>query len=102
MDYLTGPDFLDAAVQQRRVSAARAWSPAPHADPLPAIEDWARAMSQREISLMLLPTPVKPSIRPQGLAGPAAEDIGAVQNPAFAGFLERVRAARKEIHRYRS
>ena len=98
VDYLTGPGFLNAAVLERRTMGGEAWSLAPHPDPLPAIEGWASGLSERGIQLMLVPTPVKPSIRPQGLAGEAPGARGAIQNPAYPRFLEQVLAAGVEVY----
>jgi alginate O-acetyltransferase complex protein AlgJ len=97
VDYLTGPSFLDPAVQARRALGGKAWTPAPHPDPLPAIEGWARSLAERGIQLMLVPTPVKPSIRPQGLAGPASGSPAVMRNPSFVEFVGRVRAAGVEV-----
>ena len=98
VDYLTGPAFLDAAVLERRAMGGEVWSPAPHPDPLPAIEGWAGRLSERGIDLILVPTPVKPSIRPQGLAGEVPGSRSAIQNPDYSRFLESVRAAGVEVY----
>ncbi len=98
VDYLTGPAFLSAVVLERRALGGEAWSPAPHPDPLPAIEGWARSLSERGIQLLLVPTPVKPSIRPEGLTGEGSGSRGAIQNPDYYRFLEKVRSAGVEVY----
>jgi hypothetical protein len=98
VDYLTGPTFLDPSVLERRSQGGEAWSPAPHPDPLPAVEGWARDLSERGIQLMLMPIPVKPSLRPQGMIGETSEESGPINNPGYEEFLRRVQALGVEIY----
>ena len=71
VDHLTGPPFLAGPASRggHRLAAGRS-APARAADPRPAIRELRAHLAARGIALLLLPVPVKPSIHPEGLAGP--------------------------------
>src|SRR6187549_1639291 len=69
--HVGGPGFLEPAVQQareREALDADAEDPL-HADPLPAILEFQRALAARGIHLVLLPMPDKAGLAPEQLAG---------------------------------
>lgn len=92
VDYATGPGFLEPATLRRRARGGDAWEAAPQPDPLPAIRALRDALATRGIALVLLPTPVKPVVHPETLAGRYAAGGPPVHNPSFAAFRERVEA----------
>jgi hypothetical protein len=85
VEYLTGRGFLDADVLRRRVAAASELTALPQPDPRPAILAFHRELQARGISLIVMPTPVKPGIHPEYLAAasPAGQPL---QNPSYADF----------------
>jgi len=88
-DYVTGPPFLDPAVLERRSRGGDEWRAPPNADPRPVIEAWVEALRARGIRLLLLPTPIKPSI--EGVPGRE------LQNPSYAEWIETARRAGAEV-----
>lgn len=82
IDYVTGPGFLDPTER-----GERAW------DPLPALEEFQRALAGRGIHLIVAPIPVKPSIYPERFSVRFEGAPMAVQNPSYAQFLARLRDA---------
>lgn len=88
VEYATGRGFLDPSQMSRRVSAAPEFETPPVPDPRPAILRFARDLDAQGIALVLMPTPVKPSIHPAQLAS-SFEGVGApVQNASYAAFIE--------------
>ena len=86
-DHVTGPGFLDPRrLRRERLESDRA------ADPLPAILAFDRDLAALGIELVVLPTPVKPTVHPEFLAT-SADSSGPVQNPSYAEFLDRLRRA---------
>ena len=79
IDYVTGPGFLHP-----RERDEWAW------DPLPALDEFHRALAAREIDLIVAPIPVKPSIYPDRFSARFADVQTAVQNPSYALFLARL------------
>ncbi len=67
VDFVTAPAFDDPAVVKRRRRGGEAWEAPPEPDPLPAILALDRDLARRGIELLVMPTPVKPSILPAGL-----------------------------------
>ena len=96
-EHVTGPGFLAPAVRERRRAAASEWVSRPHPDPLPAIVDFARQLSDRGISLVLVPTPVKPSVHPGEFVEALADSREPVQNASYPAFVQAVRAAGIEL-----
>jgi alginate O-acetyltransferase complex protein AlgJ len=93
VEHLTGPGFLDPAVLARRVSTASEWTAAPQPDPRPAIIRFARQLEARGITLVVMPTPLKPMIHPEKLAPGDEASRPALQNPSFSAFVEDLRRA---------
>lgn len=92
-DHVTGPGFLDPRRLERRVAAADEWTDPPQPDPGPAIVDFHRQLEARGIALILMPTPVKPSVHPERFAAALDGVRQPVQNRSYGAWLARLRQA---------
>jgi len=91
--HVGGPGFLDRASQQsREKDALDAGQAALHADPLPAIVAFQRALAQRGARLVLLPMPDKAALEPGPLHGRPGTAAPA-QNVDYQRFLDELRGA---------
>jgi hypothetical protein len=91
VEYVTGAPFLDARQQTRRVSGAPEWEAPPLPDPRPAIRQLKLDLDARGITLVVVPTPVKPTVHPEQLAAAYVGFDAPVDNPSFAMFVESLR-----------
>ena len=91
VQHVIGRGFLETAQLARRAAAGDSLSQAPAPDPRPALVAFNEALDRRGITLVLLPTPVKPSIHPEHLGVSAS--LAPVQNASFLQFAEEMRAA---------
>ncbi len=87
VEYVTGPGFLDPRQLQRRVLSASEFEALPQPDPRPAIRQFKHDLDARGITLVLMPTPVKPTAHPERLA--TATSIA--QNLSYDVFVEELR-----------
>lgn len=94
VQYVTGSAFLDRGVLERRRLGGTAWEEAPHPDPLPALADFQRQLAARGIALVVVPTPVKPMIDPEGLARSQPFPL---ENASWPALLRRLRDAHIEV-----
>lgn len=92
VESLTGPPFLDPAQMDRRVRAASEWEAPPQPDPRPAIVSFHRTLATRGIVLVVVPTPVKPTVHPERLSAAYDGSMSPVRNPSFAPLLDHLRA----------
>jgi alginate O-acetyltransferase complex protein AlgJ len=83
VEYVTGRGFLEERELERRVLSASEWTTPPQPDPVLAIVQFKRELEARDIALVVMPTPVKPVIHPEGLAGGSR---ATVRNASFAAF----------------
>jgi hypothetical protein len=83
VEYVTGRGFLEEREFDRRVLSASEWTTPPQPDPVLAIVHFKRELEARHIALVVMPTPVKPVIHPEGLA---VGSQGTVRNASFARF----------------
>ncbi len=90
VEYATGRGFLDPAQMTRRIAAASEFETAPQPDPRPAILQFARDLTARGITLILMPTPVKPTVHAGQLAA-SLTGAAPVQNTSYAAFIEELR-----------
>ena len=90
VDYVTSPPFLDPTRMKRR---ARTASVQP--DVIKAIVDFRDQLARRGIDLIIVPTPVKPSIDGEMLAA-RAPSSQAFENESFSEF--KARLANKDVH----
>ena len=91
VQHVVGRGFLDAGQLARRAASGDSLSEAAAPDPRPALRGFNDALARRGVTLVLLPTPVKPSIHPEQLGVRAS--LAPVQNGSFSQFAEEMRAA---------
>ena len=85
--HVSGAPFLDEAVQARRVRNAGACATRPAPDPVAAITRFHRDLEARGIGLVVMPTPVKATLRTDRVV--AAE---LPQNRSFLRFVDALEA----------
>ncbi len=92
--HVGGPGFLDRAGQQsREKDALDAGQERVHADPLPAIVAFHRALAERGVRLVLLPMPDKAALEPGPLHGRPGPSSSSADNVDYERFLSELRAA---------
>ena len=89
--HVVGRGFLDSGQLARRAAAGDSLTAAVAPDPRPALRAFNDALARRDIALVLLPTPVKPSIHPEQLG--ARTSVPPVRNLSFSEFADDMRAA---------
>lgn len=87
VEYVTGSGFLDPRVLARRIEAAEEWEHPPQPDPRKAILAFKRELDAHRIALVVVPTPLKPEIHPEFLAGRYEAAQLPLQNPSYASFV---------------
>lgn len=92
IDSLTGPGFLDPRQLARRAAQGSEWQRAPQPDPRPAILDFHRQLQARDIALIVVPTPIKPSIHPEQFSARYATQTSSLQNVSFDAWLTDLEA----------
>jgi alginate O-acetyltransferase complex protein AlgJ len=91
VQHVIGRGFLETAQLARRAASGDSLSQATAPDPRPALRAFNDALDRRGITLVLLPTPVKPSIHPEHLGVRAS--LAPVRNASFSKFADEMRAA---------
>jgi alginate O-acetyltransferase complex protein AlgJ len=91
VEYLTGRDFLAPSQLERRVESAAEWAVPPAADPRPAIGQFARDLQARGITLVVMPVPVKPAVRPDMFVGRYDDSATILQNPSYRKWVDDLR-----------
>jgi hypothetical protein len=91
VEYITSRGFLDRDALRRRIVSASEWDAPPQPDPRPAIARFSRDLQARGITLVVLPTPLKPGVHPDKLALEYANAEGVLQNPSYRAFVEDLR-----------
>lgn len=97
IDYITGPGFLDPAVLAARRRGGDLRQQAPEPDPLPALLDFDRQLRERAIRLVVMPTPVKPTVQPENFSRRIGDPEAPLQNPSFEEFIGRLGGAGVEV-----
>src|SRR5258706_2640697 len=95
VQYVTGFPFLRPEVLKRRRLGGPAWENGPQPNPIPALIDFQRQLARRGIALLVVPTPLKPMIEPEGLT-PHTVTLP-LENPSWPDFVRRLNAAGIEI-----
>jgi hypothetical protein len=95
VQYVTGFPFLRPEVLKRRRLGGPAWEKGPQPDPIPALIDFQRQLARRGIALLVMPTPLKPMIDPEGLA--SGRPLAPLENPSWLDLLRRLNAAGLQI-----
>ncbi len=90
VEYVTGRGFLDPSQMARREAETSEFETAPAPDPRPAIRQLAADLAARGITLVLMPTPVKPTVHPGALASALDSTAAPVQNPSYDAFLQEL------------
>lgn len=72
VEHIVGRGFLEPAELKRRREQAGSGLDPLSPDPRPALVDFKRQLSERGIALLVVPTPVKPSMQPRELGLVAA------------------------------
>ncbi len=92
VEYLTGRGFLDPDLQARRIATASEYEVPPQPDPRPAILQFKRDLGARGMTLVIVPTPVKPAIHPERLVGESANGgHGVLNNASYRAFIDQLR-----------
>jgi alginate O-acetyltransferase complex protein AlgJ len=89
--YVTGAGFLEPHVLERRARRSAVAGQPIQPDPRQAILAFKRDLDARGISLIVVPTPVKPTIHPDKLS--RRYDAGSVhpENPSYSSLIEQLR-----------
>lgn len=92
VDHVTAPPFLDPAVlEQRRFEESKPGDPL-DPDPLPALLALHQELAARGIRLLVVPTPVKPTLAPDRFSR-RYDGHSTPRNPAETRFVEGLRDA---------
>jgi hypothetical protein len=91
VEYVTSEAFLRPARLQRRVAAAAEWETPMQPDPREALAGFKRDLDARGITLVLVPTPLKPGVHPEMLSSRFRDAAGVLQNPSFDAFVAEMR-----------
>lgn len=92
VDHVTAPPFLDPAVlEQRRFEESKPGDPL-DPDPLPALLALHQELAARGIRLLVVPTPVKPTLAPDRFSR-RYDGHSTPRNPAEPRFVEGLRDA---------
>ena len=94
IDSLTGPGFLDPEILARRAASGSELETPPQPDPLKAIVQFRDQLAERDIALIVMPAPVKPTIHPERHSARYEGRNEAVQNPSFVEFVERLASSK--------
>ena len=89
--YATGRGFLTPFELRQRAESGDTTLPAREPDARPAILALHRALEARDIQLIVMPTPVKPSVEFEQLSGSRTTSTEEVENPSYRGFIEGLR-----------
>jgi alginate O-acetyltransferase complex protein AlgJ len=92
IDYCTGPGFLDPRYMARRADNGPQWQEAPQPDPRAAILQFHRQLAERDIRLVLMPTPDKATIHPEHFSSRYKGRRASVHNPSYLRFLDEIEA----------
>jgi alginate O-acetyltransferase complex protein AlgJ len=89
--YVTGQGFLTPFEHRSRPEDADTISGPPESDPRSAILDLYQVLRARDIELIVMPTPVKPSIEFEQLGGSQIAPTVEVENPSYRAFIDELR-----------
>ena len=89
--YVTGAGFLEPRVLERRARTSAVAGQAVQPDPRPAILAFKRDLEARGISLIVVPTPVKPTVHPEKLSRRYEAGDPRPDNASYASFVEELR-----------
>jgi alginate O-acetyltransferase complex protein AlgJ len=90
VEYVSSPGFLESAQMRRRTHEVPAWIDLPEPDPRPAILQLKRDLDARHITLIVMPTPVKPGVHPERLGDVDGSGSDVLHNPSFEAFVREL------------
>lgn len=88
--HVTGHGFLDPRQMLRRQRSGGEWQRPPQPDPVSAIVHFRDQLRARGVELVVMPVPVKPSIRPDRLTARVARGGEAVHNLSYEECIRRL------------
>jgi len=92
IEYCTGLGFLDPRHLARRADSGTRRQPAPQPDPRLAILQFHQQLAQRNIHLVLMPTPGKTTIHPEKFSSRYDGRAASIHNPSYQRFLDELAA----------
>ncbi len=95
---LTGLGFLDPAHLKQRIRSGGNTDTAPQPDPRKAIVHFRDQLAERGIELLLVPTPIKPSIHPEYLSGRMTDVDDPVRNRSYSSFVQELKSLGVHIY----
>jgi len=93
VESLVRPGFLDEKQLRCRARAGEGFATPIQPDPRPAILALRDQLAERGIELVVVPTPVKPTIHPCMLTRRRIECDAPIRNPSFGAFVSDLRGA---------
>ncbi|MGE5836088.1 MAG: alginate O-acetyltransferase AlgX-related protein [Acidobacteriota bacterium] len=93
VESVTGPGFLEPSQMARRIRSTPEWQSPPQPDPRIPLRQLKRDLEARGIALIVMPTPVKPTVHPEKLASRLAGELTPIQNASYARFVADLNAA---------
>lgn len=87
IDYLTGPGFLQPAVQERRRRTEAPYGASVEPDPVAAIVEMKQALARQQIELIVVPTPTKAMLYGTQFMSFRSEN-GVLNNPDYDAFVQ--------------
>jgi alginate O-acetyltransferase complex protein AlgJ len=91
VEYVTGTGFLRSVALERRVDLADEWTTPPQPDPTKGILSFKRWLDAEGVALIVMPTPLKPSVHPEFLTRRYAYLHAPLQNPSYDVFVDTLR-----------
>lgn len=89
--YVTGPGFLDPQRLRRAAAGGDTVTAARRPDPRPALLDLRRQLARRGVALIVMPTPVKPAVDGERLAGDGRGAARVAGNASYRTFVDELR-----------
>ena len=86
VDYVTGPGFLSRRHIRKRESDRKEWQDRVYTDPVAAVVDFAEQLERRGIALVVMPTPLKPTVHPERFSARFEGVRRPLRNPSFDRF----------------
>ena len=90
LKYVTGKEFLATRQLERRATSGDTVTRPPEPDPRPAILALDRSLAARDIQLIVMPTPVKPTVEFGRLSEGGDETL--IENGSYAPLVDALRA----------
>ncbi len=97
IDYVMGRGYLDPQVLAHRAAGGNELQAPPQPDPIRGILHFRDQLARRQIALLIVPVPVKPSLHPERFSRRYDGADQPVHNPSHADFLRRLEAAGVQV-----